>query len=56
MAIIVTGHRKDVKILAGCKHMFQNVGQEKCPLIWKYIDDENGEKDYSKTEMYMLFL
>lgn len=24
--------------------------------VWKYIEDEHREKDYSKTEIYMLFL
>lgn len=31
--------------------------QEECPcLIWQYIEDENGEKDFTKTEIYMPFL
>ena len=35
---------------------FQSVGKEECPsLIWKCVEDENGEKDYSTTEIYMLF-
>lgn len=33
------------------------MGQEECPsLIWKYIEGKSGEKDDSKTEVYMLFL
>lgn len=24
--------------------------------VWRYIEDENVEKDYSKTEIYKLFL
>lgn len=48
---------KMLKCWPPIKPYFQNVGQEECPsLTWKYIEDENGEKDYSKTEMYMLFL
>nr|XP_012606182.1 uncharacterized protein LOC105863530 isoform X1 [Microcebus murinus] len=39
------------------KSYFQNMGKEECPsLIWKYIEDENEEKDYSTTEIYMLFI
>ena len=31
--------------------------QEECPApIWKYIEDENGEKNYSETEINMLVL
>lgn len=46
-----------LKCWPAIKSYFQSVGQEECPsLIWKYIDDENGEKDYSEIEVYMLFL
>jgi hypothetical protein len=36
VAIIVTGHRKDVKMLACWKLIFLKIGQEKCPIIKKY--------------------
>lgn len=48
---------KMLKCWPPIKPYLQNVGQEECPsLTWKYIEDKNIEKDYSKTEMYMLFL
>ena len=35
---------KILNCLPAIKSYFQNVGQEECPsLIWKYIEDENGE-------------
>lgn len=35
------------------KLYFQSVGQvESLSLIWMYIEDENREKDYLKTEIY----
>lgn len=46
-----------LKCWPAIKSCFQSVGQEECPsLIWKQIEGENGEKDYSKTEVYILFL
>ncbi|XP_058409245.1 uncharacterized protein LOC131412973 [Diceros bicornis minor] len=48
---------KMLKCWPTIKSYFQSVGKEECPsLIWKYIEDENGEKAYSTTEIYMLFL
>ena len=35
------------------KLYFQSAGQvESLSLIWMYIEDENREKDYLKTEIY----
>ena len=46
-----------LKCWPAVKSYFRSVGQEGCPsLIWKYIEDENGEEDHSRTEIYMLFL
>lgn len=57
MAIIVASHRKDVKMLACHKIKFQSVAQEECLApIWKYVEDENGEKDYSETGINLLIL
>lgn len=47
---------KMLKCWPAIKSYFQSVGPEECPLIWKYIEDESGEKDCSETEIYMLFL
>lgn len=46
-----------LKCWPAIKSYFQSMGQEERPsLIWKYIEDVSGDKDYSKTEVYMLFL
>lgn len=31
-----------------------SVKQEECSLVWKYIEDNNGEKDDHKREISML--
>lgn len=44
MAVIVASHRKDVKMLACHKIIFQSVAQEECLIpIWKYVEGENGK-------------
>lgn len=57
MAIVVLSHQMMLKYCPVIKSYFQSAGQKECPsLIWKYIEDENGEKRYSKTDICMLFL
>lgn len=46
-----------LKCWPAIKSYFPSVEQEECPsLIWKYVEDKNGENDHSETDVYMLFL
>ena len=56
MAIIIDTHRKDVKMLACSKSYFQSMRWEECFTNLESFKDEHGEKDYSKTESYRVFL
>ena len=46
---------KMLKSWPAIKLYFLNVGQEECPVILKYIKNENGERDYNNTDSYILF-
>lgn len=48
--------KKGCKMLACCKIFFKCETRRSPPLSWKCFEDENGAKDYFKTEIYMLFL
>ena len=57
MVVIVARLRKDVKVLAYHKILFSKCGKRRMPsLVGKHTEDENGEKDYNTTEIYMLLL
>ena len=45
---MLTTIEKTFRYWSAVNSFFQNVGQEKCPLIWKYIEDKDGEKDYNR--------
>lgn len=46
---------KMLKCWPAINSYFQSVEQE-CPPIWKYIEDENGEKNDSETKINILVL
>lgn len=46
--------RKDVYMWACCNIYVQNMGQEECHPTGKHFEDENVEKENSKTYTYML--
>jgi hypothetical protein len=51
MAAVIAWHGESTKMSACCKIL--KFGQEECLLlIWKYIEDKNGERDYSKNIWY----
>lgn len=52
------GHRKKKKLkyCPTVKPLFSKCGIRRLFLIWKYFKNVNGEKNYSKMEMYLLFL
>lgn len=56
MAIIIDTHRKDVKMLACSKSYFQSMWWEECFTNLESFKDKHGEKDYSQTEIYRVFL
>ncbi|XP_060088693.1 uncharacterized protein LOC132567096 [Heteronotia binoei] len=46
-----------LKCWPAVKAYFQKLGEDHCPpLIWRHIDNEAGEKDYSTSQTYMMFL
>lgn len=56
MAIIIDTHRKDVKMLPCSNSYFQSMRWEECFTNLESFKDKHGEKDYSKTEIYRVFL
>ena len=56
MAIIIDTHRKDVKMLACSKSYFQSMRWEECFTNLESFKDKQRDKDYSKTEIYRVFL
>lgn len=52
MPITVAGHKNMLKYWPSVKLYFQSMEQKEClSLIFKYMTDENKEKDYHDTEM-----
>ena len=45
-------HGRDIRMLTCCKIIFLKGEMKRMSLIWKYIKDEHGERDYSKTDVY----
>ena len=54
MTITGAGHRQDAIILTFIKSYFQSMEQEKCLFLnFIYMTDDNGEKYYNMTHLYV---